>query len=190
MAFNTDLLVNDPKTEKVISKAPTRELKRLSSKIIKMDENNQYGQAITKPLPYSCINRKDKILFLDELSALLASVALDDTIGHLFTIDIEFSDVNPKTLLFNEIYPPIFEKNKKISPYERSISQIMSRAQKKEGKDEIASLPFNSKTHATLNKKIFVSLHAEGLLFLTARAGWKVTKLYDHYYTFIQLRFK
>ena len=165
MAFNTDLLVNDPKTEKLIFKAPTGELKRLSSKIIKMDENNQYGQAMTKPLPYGCIKRKDKILSLEELSTLLASVTLDDTIGHLFTVDIEFSDVNPKTLLFNKIYPLIFEKNKKVSPHECSISQIMSRAQKKEGKDEIASLPFNSKTHTTLNKKIFVSLYAEDLFF-------------------------
>ena len=189
MAFNTDLLVNDPKTEKLIFKAPTGELKRLSSKIIKMDENNQYGQAMTKPLQYGCIKRKDKILSFDKLFALLASVTLDDTIRHLFTVDIEFSDINPKTLLFNEIYWPIFEKNKKITPYERSISQIMSRAQKKEGKDEIASLPFNSKTHATLNKKIFVSLYAEDLFFLTTRAAWKVTKTYDHY-MFRQSRFK
>ena len=36
---------------------------------------------------------------------------------------------------------------------------------KKEGKDEIASLPFNSKTHATLNKKIFVTLYAKDLFF-------------------------
>ena len=41
----------------------------------------------------------------------------------------------------------------------------MSRAQKKKGKKEIASLPFNSKTHATLNKKIFVNLYAEDLYF-------------------------
>ena len=130
-----------------------------------MDENNQYGQAMTKPLPYGCIKRKDKILSLVELPALLASVTLDNTIGHLFPIDNESSDVNPKTLLFNEIYPPMFKKNKKISPYERSTSQILSRAQKKEGKDEIASLAFNSKTHTTLNKKIFVSLYAEDLFF-------------------------
>ena len=109
--FDTDILLNNPKTEKVLFKTPTGELKRLSSKIIKMDENNQYGQAMTKPLPYGCIKRKDKILSLEELSTLLASVTLDDTIGHLFMVDIEFSDVNPKTLLFNEIYPPIFEKN-------------------------------------------------------------------------------
>ena len=71
---------------------------------------------------------------LKELSELLKSVTLEDKLGHLFTIDIEFADVNPKTLLFNEIYPPIFEKNKKISPHERSTSQIMSRAQKKKKK--------------------------------------------------------
>ena len=65
----------------------------------------------------------------------------------------------------------------------------MSRAQKKKGKDEIASLPFNSKTYATLNKKRFVSLYAEDFFFLTTHAGWKVTKIYDHY-MFRQSRFK
>ena len=71
---------------------------------------------------------------LEELPALLKSVTLDDNIGHVLTLDMEFSDINPKTLLFDEIYPPIFEKNKKISPHERSTSQIMSRAQKKRQK--------------------------------------------------------
>ena len=71
---------------------------------------------------------------LEELPALLKSVTLDDNIGHVFTLDMEFSDINPKTLLFDVIYPPIFEKNKKISPHERSTSQIMSRAQKKRQK--------------------------------------------------------
>ena len=57
----------------------------------------------------------------------------------------------------------------------------MSRTQKKENKDEIVTLPFNSKTHATLNKKIYVNLYAEDLHFLTTPAGWKVTQIYDHY---------
>ena len=118
IAFDTDLFLNNAKAEKVIFKAATGQLKRLSSKIIKMDENNQYGQAMTKPLPYGCIKKQDKVLSLEELPALLASVTLDDIIGHLFTINIEFFDISPKTLLFNEIYPPIFEKNKKISPHE------------------------------------------------------------------------
>ena len=42
---------------------------------------------------------------------------------------------------------------------------------------------------ATLNKKIFVALYAEYLYFLTTRAGWKVTRIYDHY-TFKQDTFK
>ena len=33
-------------------KTEERQAKRFSSKIIKMDENNQYGFAMTKPLPY------------------------------------------------------------------------------------------------------------------------------------------
>ena len=50
MAFDTDLLLRDPKTEKVLFKTVSCELKTFSSKIIKMDESNQYGQAMTKPL--------------------------------------------------------------------------------------------------------------------------------------------
>ena len=71
----------------------------------------------------------------------------------------------------------------------RSCSQIMSRAHKKKDKVEIVSFPFNSKTHTTLNKKLFVNLCAEDLYFLTTRAGWKVTKIYEHY-TFKQDTFK
>ena len=40
-----------------------------------------------------------------------------------------------------------------------------------------------------MNKKIFVYIYAEDLYFLTTRAGWKVTKIYDHY-TFKQDTFK
>ena len=65
----------------------------------------------------------------------------------------------------------------------------MSRAQRKKGKDEISAFRFNSKTHATLKKQIFVNIYAKDLYFLTTRAGWRVTKIYDHY-TFKQDTFK
>ena len=132
---------------------------------------------------------KNKVLSIDQLTELLKTITLEDKIGHLFTVEIEFFEGNEKTLLFNEIYPPVFEKKKKISPRERSTSQIMSRAQRKKGKDEISALPFNSKTHTTLKKKMFVNIYAEDLYFLTRRAGWRVTKIYDHY-TFKQDTFK
>ena len=119
MAFDTELFLKALENEKVIFKTRDGQLKRFSSKIIKMDENNQYGFAMTKLLPYGCIKKKENLLTLEELAILLKNVTLEDKLGHLFVVDLEFSDFNKKTLLFNEIYPPIFEKNKKIDPYER-----------------------------------------------------------------------
>ena len=145
MAFDTDILLKDTKNEKVLFKTVDGQLKRFSSKIIKMDEKNQYGMAMTRPLPYGCIKRQFAVPSFEELEQLLKSVTLEDKIGHIFTVDVDFSDINPKTLLFNKIFPPVFEKHKKIPPHLWSYSQIMRRAQKKEIKDEIDSLPFNSK---------------------------------------------
>ena len=34
-----------------------KKIKRVSTKILNMDENNQYEQAMTKPLPYGCIKK-------------------------------------------------------------------------------------------------------------------------------------
>ena len=192
MAFDSELFLKDDRNEKVLFETSDGQLKRLSSKIIKMDENNQYGLAMTKPLPYGCIKKKKHVPSLDELKELLKSVTLDGKLGHLFVVDIKFPDVNKKTLLFNDIYPPIFEKNKKIGPYKRSCTHIMSRAnikKRKNKEDQLFSLPFNSKTHSTLKDKMFVSLYAEDLYFLTTRAGWQVTRIYEHY-TFKQDKFK
>ena len=192
MTFDTDIFLKGTNNEKVIFKTRDGQLKRFSSKIIKMDENNQYGFAMTKPLPYGCIKKKENVPTLEELATLFKSVTLEDKLGHLFVVDIEFADVNKKTLVFNEIYLPIFEKHKKIDPYERSCTQIMSRAnikKKLKKEDTLYALPFNSKTHASLKEKIFVPLYAEDIYFLTTRAGWKVTRIYEHY-TFEQDTFK
>ena len=52
VSFDTDLFLKNTKKEKVIFKTAEGELKRLSSKIIKIDKNSQYGMAMTLPLPY------------------------------------------------------------------------------------------------------------------------------------------
>ena len=61
LAFDTDILVKNPESEKVLfeieNEQGQKQLKRFSSKTIKRDENNQYGQAMTKPLPYGCIRK-------------------------------------------------------------------------------------------------------------------------------------
>ena len=108
--------------------------------------------------------------------------------GHLFVADIVFDNVNKKTLLFNELYSPIFEKHKKIEPFERSCAQIMCLAQENK-KGELRFLQLNSKPHATLKKKTFIPLYAEDLQFLTTRMGWSVTTIHEHY-TFKQSTFK
>ena len=51
MAFDTELFLKDKKNERVVFKTEEGKVKRFSSKIIKMDENNQYGFAMTKSLP-------------------------------------------------------------------------------------------------------------------------------------------
>ena len=153
-----------------------------------MDENKQHGMAMTKPLPYGCIKKKDKVPTVTEFNKILDCISHDDRIGHLFTVDIKFYNINEKTLLFNEIYPPIFQKNKKIDPFERFTLQPMSVIIRNEEKDKINTFTYNSKTHSTLKEKKFISLYAEDLHFLITRAGWFVTHIYAHY-TFEQAMF-
>ena len=60
LAFDTNILLNDTNKEKVLIELDIdekKQAKRISSKILKMDENNQYGMAMTKPLPYGCIKK-------------------------------------------------------------------------------------------------------------------------------------
>ena len=56
-----------------------------------MDENNQYGNAMTKPLPTGCIKKKSYVPNYRELQLLLEGLSRTDTIGHLFIVDVEFS---------------------------------------------------------------------------------------------------
>ena len=192
LAFDTNILLNDVDKEKVLVELDIdgkKQLKCISSKILKMDKNNQYGMAMTKRLPYGCIKKQDKVPTLTEFNRILDSLSHNDNIGHLFTVDIKFHNVNEKTLLFNEIYPPIFEKNKKIGPYGRSTLQLLSAAVRNEEKNTINSFPCNSKTHLTPKEKKFILLCAEDLHFLITRAGWVVTYIYEHY-TFEQSMFK
>ena len=108
------MLIDENKKEKVtfdLTIHDKKQTKRTSSKILKMDESNQYGMAMTKPLPYGCIKRRDRPPTLAEFNKILDEISYEDPTGHLFIVDIKFDNVNPKTLLCNELYPPMFEKN-------------------------------------------------------------------------------
>ena len=62
-----------------------------------------------------CLHQKKQkhVPSLLEFNRTLDRISHDDPIGYLFIVGIKFYNKNPKTLLFNEIYPPILEKNKK-----------------------------------------------------------------------------
>ena len=164
LAFDTEIFLKDLENERVLFTDEQQRVRRFSSKIIKMDENDQYGFAITKPLPYGTIKKKKVLPTLEELEHILANVTLNNKLEHLFVVDIMFGKVNEKTLLFNELYPPIFEKYQKIEPYERSCAQIMCALQMTD-RGKISTLQHTSKTHATLRKKIYTALCRGPLLF-------------------------
>ena len=64
-----------------------------------------------------CIKtKKKKPPALMEFNQIFDRISLKDKIGHLFIVDMKFHNKNPKTLLFHEIYPPVFEENKKMNP--------------------------------------------------------------------------
>ena len=76
LAFNTDIFLKDSEREKVLFKTENGQLKRFFSKIIKMDENNQYGMAMTRSLLFGCIKRKNIVLSIDQLTELLKTITL------------------------------------------------------------------------------------------------------------------
>ena len=63
-------------------------------KIIKIDENNQCGNAMAKPLPTGCIKRCKKIPTEREFDLIVQSISNEDKVGHLFTVDFEFGSQN------------------------------------------------------------------------------------------------
>ena len=91
-----------------------------------MDENNQYGHGMTKSLPTGGI-KDNSDLSWKTFNLLLERVSLEDRIGHLYIVDTEFDTKNAseKILAYNEVYPPIIEKQKVIDPCERSTYQLL-----------------------------------------------------------------
>ena len=87
--------------------------RRFISKILKLDENNQCGFAMTKPMPTGCIKENPPPSWC-KFNLLLQTVDLGNKIGHLFVADIEFDEerATEREYMYNEILPPITEKQK------------------------------------------------------------------------------
>ena len=100
--------------------------RRIITKILKLNENNQYGYAMTKPIPTGCIKEHPSPSWL-KFNLLLETVDLDDKIGHLFFADIEFDEkrATERGYMYNEILTPIIEKQKFLDANERSVYQLL-----------------------------------------------------------------
>ena len=148
------------------------------TKILKLDENNQYGFGMTKSLPTGCIKTDWDISF-QKLNDLIWKLDIDSPIGHLYVADIEFDHKNAtqNQIEYYEIYPPIIEKQKIIDPCERSIYQLLEQySTTGKGKPRSYRAPKNA--HATMFKKRFEPMYLEQVFFAVVRAGWKITKMY------------
>ena len=116
-------------------------------------------------------------------------MSLNDKIGHLYIVDIFFDHKNAtkQQIVYNEIYPPIVEKQKTIDPCEKSIYQLLDNY--REGTRGPLSYKTSAKAHSTLLRKKFIPLYLEDLAFVIKRCGWVVTKIHAHL-TFDQDPFK
>ena len=66
---------------KIICKTGNED-KRIVTKILKMDENNQFGNAMTKPLPKGSIKIK-KNPTMTEFNLIIQGILDEDKAGHL-----------------------------------------------------------------------------------------------------------
>ena len=154
--------------------------RRVISKVIKFDENNQYGFAMTKPMPVGAIKEKDPSW--TEYNILFEKVSLNDKKGHIFIVDIEF-DYEHATdrQMYNEILPPFIEKDTKIKANKKSVYQLLELySEDKNGNPN--KYKVSAKAHANMLPKMFIPLYLEEIKFGVLRCGWKVTKLHKHYY--------
>ena len=71
------------------------EKKRVITKILKIDENNQYGNGMAKPLPTGCTKGNSDISW-ETFNFLLEKVGFEDTISHLYIAGIEFDKKKKK----------------------------------------------------------------------------------------------
>ena len=79
---------------------------------------------------------------------------MDDKIDHMFIVDIKFDYENalPKQRTYNEIYPPIIEKQKIIDVHDRSTYQLLKQY-RGNSDGTIKSYKASKKALATLLKR-------------------------------------
>ena len=105
----------------------TYERWRVISKVLTLNKNNQYGFAVTKPMPTGSIKEHLSPSW-KKFNLQLESVSLNDKIGQRFVVDTEFDKkkATSRESLNNEILPPVIEKEKILDANEKPIYQLRS----------------------------------------------------------------
>ena len=135
--------------------------RRVISKIIKFDENNQYGFAMTKPMPVGAIKEKDPSW--TEYNILFEKVPLNDKKGHIFVVDVEFDHehATDRQIMYNEI---------KIEANKKSVYQLLELySEYKNGNPN--KYKVSAKAHANMLSKKFIPLYLEEIKFEVLRCG-------------------
>ena len=112
---------------------------RVISKILTLDENNQYGHAMTKPLPTGCI-KNDSDLSWRTFNLLLESVSLEDKIGHLHIVDINSTmkmQLKNKLFIMKSIRQLLKNKKQLIHAKNQSINCLITTKRVKMGRVRI-----------------------------------------------------
>ena len=103
-----------------------------------------------------------KQILIFRLKNLIQVLDIDSTIGHLYVVNIKFDHKNAtqNQIIYNEIYPPIVEKQKIIDPCERSIYQLLEQHSTTE-KGELRSYKATKKAQGTMFQKNFQPMYLE-----------------------------
>ena len=91
--------------------------KRVITKVLKLDENNQFGNGITKSLPTGCI-KDNKHISWETFNFLVETVSVDDKIGHLYIVDTEFDvkDATKNNLRIMQFICQLLKNKKQLIP--------------------------------------------------------------------------
>ena len=176
VGFDSNIFIKD-KQQKLVYKIRNKETdeienKRVSTVTLKMDENNQYGNAMTKPLPITCIKKEAYTPIICKLSLLLSGISHKDGMGNLLMVALEF---NVQKATEKQL---IFEKQKVVPACDRSSFQLFGAIRLRQN-NVLNNYKCTAKTHSTMDKKYLIPLYTEHLKFLLQRCSWTITKIHN-----------
>ena len=133
---------------------------------------------MTKPLPTGCIKQNSDISWRT-FNLLMQNLSLDNNIGHLYVVDIEFdhTKATENQIVNNKIYPPMIEKQQIIDSCERQCINYLNNIQQLK-KGNPRTYRATKKAHATTFKKKFEPMYLEQILFAVNRVGWHVKSIH------------